>query len=626
MSETDGSNEINKLSNTPASSAVRNMPEDFAASLEEEIAAAGGAWQEDEEFKGSVGKTMFDTPTSQDNTVTVLMGPHNIAKLPSQSLVRIKSRAREKGGDGREYLGAVTQGPFAEPDGLRADAPVVVIPTVRGGVFMPKYHGRVQIEILGEEVDGSCVPARFRPLPNSPVFAISDLETSNLLGLGGEIEIGYAVGFENMPVSIPKRKAVLPRHLAVLGTTGGGKSTTVSGLIHQFSKTGIATVVLDTEGEYTEIGAATEDKDMIRLLKRNKRKAEGVADLHVYHLVGTNTTAPEATQKTPFKVNFSSLSPYAVAEILELNDAQMDRFFKAYDTTKLVLRDLSIFPKKGVPAEERAAIELNEFETGYPRMTLSHLIDIGTFFLNSLAGSQSEPFNAEFKSSAAQAQINNRIATVHTSSEISWKALLGKLYRLNRLRIFDNLQAEPIRFDELVQPGRTSLIDLSDLAESPYIRNLVITDILRGLQIQQEIAYASAEAKGEAPTPLMVIIEESHEFLSRDRIAKMHNLFEQVARIARRGRKRWMGLMFVTQLPQHLPDELFSLVNNYILHKIGDSNVIARLRKSVGGIDDSMWKRLPNLAPGYAIVSAMSMTRPLLTTINPTPCKLRMIE
>jgi Predicted ATPase len=215
---------------------------------------------------------------------------------------------------------------------------------------------------------------------------------------------------------------------------------------------------------------------------------------------------------------------------------------------------------------------------------------------------------------------------VHTSSEISWKALLGKLYRLNRLRIFDNLQAEPIRFDELVQPGRTSLIDLSDLAESPYIRNLVITDILRGLQIQQEIAYASAEAKGEAPTPLMVIIEESHEFLSRDRIAKMHNLFEQVARIARRGRKRWMGLMFVTQLPQHLPDELFSLVNNYILHKIGDSNVIARLRKSVGGIDDSMWKRLPNLAPGYAIVSAMSMTRPLLTTINPTPCKLRMIE
>ncbi len=599
MNEIDGSNETDKQNNSVETTAIRSVPEDFAANLEEEIAAAGGEWQEGEEFKGAVGRTMFDTPSSQDNTLTVLMAPDRIAKLPSQSLVRIKSRAKDKGGDGRQYLGAVTQGPFAEPDGLRADAPIVVTTTVRGAAFMPKYHGRVQVEILGEEVDGSCVPPRFRPLPNSPVFAISDQETSDILGLAGEIELGYAVGFENMPVRIPKRKTVLPRHLAVMGTTGGGKSTTVSGLIHQFSRAGIATVVLDIEGEYTEIGEPTQDKNMIRLLERNGAKPEGVPDVQVYHLIGTETTAPAATPKTPFKVNFSSLSPYAVAEILELSDAQMDRFIKAYDTTKLVLRDLSIFPKKGNSDEERAAIELNEFETGYPRMTLSHLIDIGTLFLNTLAGAEWEPYNPEFQSAAVQAQIKKRAATVNTNNEISWKALLGKFYRLNRLRIFDNPKAKAIRFDELVQAGRTSLIDLSD-TESPYIRNLVIADILRGLQLQQEESYTKAEKEGKAPTPLMVIIEESHEFLSRDRIAKMHNLFEQVARIARRGRKRWMGLMFVTQLPQHLPDELFSLVNNYVLHKIGDSNVISRLRKSVGGIDDSMWKRLPNLAPGQS--------------------------
>jgi hypothetical protein len=206
MNDIDGSNEMNKLDNSAETAAIRNVPADFAANLEEEIAAAGGEWQEGEEFKGAVGRTMFDTPSSQDNTLTVLMAPDKIAKLPSQSLVRIKSRAKDKGGDGRQYLGAVTQGPFAEPDGLRADAPIVVTTTVRGAAFMPKYHGRVQIELLGEEVDGSCVPPRFRPLPNSPVFAISDDETSNILGLAGEIELGYAVGFENMPVRIPKRK------------------------------------------------------------------------------------------------------------------------------------------------------------------------------------------------------------------------------------------------------------------------------------------------------------------------------------------------------------------------------------------------------------------------------------
>jgi uncharacterized protein len=82
----------------------------------------------------------------------------------------------------------------------------------------------------------------------------------------------------------------------------------------------------------------------------------------------------------------------------------------------------------------------------------------------------------------------------------------------------------------------------------------------------------------------------------------------------------------VTQLPQHLPDEVLGLINNFILHKISDSNVISRLRRSIGGIDEGLWDRLISLAPGQAIVSMASMTRPVLVAIDPTPCKLRMID
>ena len=89
-------------------------------------------------------------------------------------------------------------------------------------------------------------------------------------------------------------------------------------------------------------------------------------------------------------------------------------------------------------------------------------------------------------------------------------------------------------------------------------------------------------------------------------------LFQQVARTARHGRKRWLGLMFVTQLPQHLSDEALGLINNYILHKLADANVISRLTRSVGSVDDGLWNRLPNLAPGQANVSAASMAHPLL--------------
>jgi DNA helicase HerA-like ATPase len=106
----------------------------------------------------------------------------------------------------------------------------------------------------------------------------------------------------------------------------------------------------------------------------------------------------------------------------------------------------------------------------------------------------------------------------------------------------------------------------------------------------------------------------------------MSTLFQQVARIARRGRKRWLGMVFISQLPQHLPDEVLGLINNWILHKIADSAVIARLKKSIGGIDDSLWNRLPNLSQGQAIASFTSLTRALQVNVDPTPCKLLMID
>ena len=123
-----------------------------------------------------------------------------------------------------------------------------------------------------------------------------------------------------------------------------------------------------------------------------------------------------------------------------------------------------------------------------------------------------------------------------------------------------------------------------------------------------------------------MIVEEAHEFLSAERIEKMPVLFQQVARIAKRGRKRWLGLVFVTQFPQHLPRQVFGLVNSYILHKITDPHVAETLRKTVSGIDEGLWHRLPGLAPGQAIVSFPHMTRPLLVSVDPTPAKLRMVE
>src|SRR6185437_1586888 len=103
------------------------------------------------------------------------------------------------------------------------------------------------------------------------------------------------------------------------------------------------------------------------------------------------------------------------------------------------------------------------------------------------------------------------------------------------------------------------IIDLSD-TDSTLVNNLIISDLLRGVQKAQDAAYASAEDRGIEPTPVVVIVEEAHEFLSAQRIGKMLALHQQVERIAKRGRKRWLGLVFVTQLPQHLPDAILGQI------------------------------------------------------------------
>jgi hypothetical protein len=608
---------------------VSPIPEPMLQAIEGEIQEAGGEWQDPPEYEGSIGRTMFDTPSSADGTVTALTPTDNIELLPRQSLVRIRSL-----GDHRSYLGTVVEGPFAEPDGLRADAPILVAVTVRGALMLPKYHGRVQVEIIGEELDdGSVAPPRRRPLPNSPVFPLSSDEARRVLRTVGDLCVGVVVGQDDIDLRVPATsKAVLPRHLGILGTTGAGKSTTVSGLIAQLQLAGVACVLLDTEGEYTAICDPTDDPGMVRALARRGRQPAGVENTYVYRLVGRDTTNPDHPHNREFSLKFAELSPHAIMEILDLPPAQQDRFLHAYDATKLALERLGIYSRTN--EERNALLEVDEMERGHPGMTLTHLHDMVSVIAAWVANPK--VFDGDLKEevpylrtdllSQRQEEIQKIITKAQLPSHLgSWRALQGQLGRVRRLGIFDNPNAPGLLYERMLSPGWVSVIDLSDI-DATQVKNLVIAEILRGIQQQQEENYLEATKEGRQPTPVMVFIEEAHEFLSQQRIKQMDVLFQQVARIARRGRKRWLGLAFVTQLPQHLPDEVLGLINNWMLHKINDANVVSRLRRSIGGIDQALWDLLPSLSPGQAIVSFTSLTRPVLTAVDPTPCRLLMVE
>lgn len=614
--------------------------------LEADIALAGGVRPADPAAAGAVGVTMFDLPGSTDLAVTVLLARDRIPQAPSQALVRIAS------GDGRTYLGVVTAGPFAEPDGLRADSDILKAVATHGGDYLPTYHGRVQVTILGERLaNGTLAPPRLRPLPNSPVFVLDDAQAGEVLTCGGDIRLGLAAGHEGVAVGAPSaKKEVFPRHTAVLGTTGGGKSTTVAGLVKRAADAGLAVVVLDVEGEYAHLHDSTDDVGMLAGLRERGLSPGGVGagQMTLYHLVNRGTANPAHPKLRPFSVQFARLSPYAAMEILDLSDAQQERFLKAYDIAKAVLRDLGIYPEKDRPDQDRDALELDEFERGYPRTTLPLLMDIVRACATRAepkgdrkgrakkgeeevdAGPAFEPNSRELKRPGGVESLMKRMHAANPAGiAMSWNALLGRLSRLNRLRVFYDEAgggAKPLVYSSLLKAGGVSVVDLSDTGYGE-LNNLVIADLLRGVQEAQDHAYEEYEAgRGPKPTPVLIVVEEAHEFLSAERVEKTRVLFEQVARIAKRGRKRWLGLVFVTQLPAHLPKQVLGLCNSYVLHKLTDPQVVANLRRTVGGVDDGLWDRLPNLAPGQAVVSFPHFSRPLLVSIDPTPAKLRLVD
>lgn len=620
---TDNGNQPNQQESlfnaSPVSEAAIEM-------IENDAKAAGGAFQEPEWQKGNVGKTMFDMPSSKDGTVAVLMSQENIDLIPNQSLVRIKSKERD--GSFRVYLGAVVEGPFSEPDGLKADATPLVVSATNGGMLLPTYHGRAQIEILGEEIDpekrpGVLMPPRFRPRPNSPVFPLAESEIEKALKIQGEIRLGIVEGFENLAARIPDDRKVLPRHLGVLGTTGGGKSTTVAGLVYEAQKVNSAVVIFDTEGEYCAINEPTPDENMVAQAERLGLTRSGVENTHLYHLVGRETNNPNHKRINTFSIAFDKFSPHAFKEILGLNDAQEERFFKAFDLTKEIMRDVGIITKDEF---NDAAMTGDEFQEGFAKMKLVHLYDVIAIISGVLADNawtENILKSAEIKTGYSRVRKFIEAQQLPKAGKTSWFALQGKMSRLVRLNIFDIGQG--LDFEKMTTLGMVSIVDLSDTDDSK-VRNLVIAEMLRGIQLQQEINFKQSVSRGVQPDQTLIFIEEAHEFLSRERISQMPTLFSQVAKIAKRGRKRKLGLVFITQLPQHLPNEVIGLINNWILHKIADASVISRLKQGIGGLNDTQWGNLKSLAPGQAICSFVSMARPLQVSIDPTPCKLLMIE
>jgi uncharacterized protein len=206
------------------------------------------------------------------------------------------------------------------------------------------------------------------------VFLLEDVEVEKVLGLNVPLDekpfrLGLLDGASTLALNVPAvRKSVLFKHMAILGTTGGGKSTTVSGTMMNLAKAGNAVVVFDIEGEYTTMNRPTDNPQMKAALAKRGLAPAGAAETKIFCLADRTPANPAHPDIRYFKLAFDELSPHVLAELLDLSEAQERRFLDAYEICRITMERAKIYPANDM--EQRQALEIDEYQTGWPRMDL----------------------------------------------------------------------------------------------------------------------------------------------------------------------------------------------------------------------------------------------------------------
>ena len=146
---------------------------------------------------------------------------------------------------GRRYLGVLRFATKLDPLLVATQRSAVIErPEIaQEGADIP-YETAV-VRIIGEVVDGRVEPSTTPPTPRSRVFVVESPQDISL-----DLGKGLAIGVHKYSgVEIPMIADALRYHIAVVGTTGTGKSRLVKALIDEvIEKTGWSVIVFDHTG------------------------------------------------------------------------------------------------------------------------------------------------------------------------------------------------------------------------------------------------------------------------------------------------------------------------------------------------------------------------------------------
>ena len=116
--------------------------------------------------------------------------------------------------------------------------------------------------------------------------------------------------------------------------------------------------------------------------------------------------------------------------------------------------------------------------------------------------------------------------------------------------------------------------------------------------------------------PILLVYEEAHKYVPKSSLTKYRASRQSIERIAKEGRKYGVTLLLASQRPSEISETIFSQCSNFITMRltnpIDQSYVRQLLPDSMGGIVD----KLPSLATGEALLMGEATILPSIVKID----------
>lgn len=315
----------------------------------------------------------------------------------------------------------------------------------------------------------------------------------------------YIAHCENGPIHMIGKMA--NRHGLIAGATGTGKTVTLQVLAESFSEAGVPCFMADMKGDLSGISQAGKMSSFIE-----KRCPEFGIENPQFHGCPTRFFDVFGLQGHPLRATISDMGPQLLARLLGLNETQtgiLNIVFKIADDRGLLLIDM----KDLRMMLDYVAKNAKEFTTTYGNV-----------------------------SSMSVGAIQRALLALEAEG--------GDLFFGEpSFNVFDFLQTEGGK-------GVMNVLAADKLMLNPKLYSTFLLWLLSEL-------YTQLPEVGDLPLPKLIFFFDEAHMLFKDTSKALVEKIEQVIRLVR---SKGVGVYFVTQSPDDIPDAIAGQLGNRILH------------------------------------------------------------